>query len=173
MSRAAWLGRSPRRWLASGLLATSFFASQFATAHGLLVSVRGDATSVSGRVYYSNGDPGAGEWVQLLDLTQPGEPPIAMNAGKDGGFRFPAVDGRRYRISVTGEEGHTVDSEITTGIDARGRFVEREQAASGIAEKHALWPPPAWAVIGGILLLSLIPAAWLRLKSRRVTRPAP
>lgn len=166
MSDAKPVNLRRHAWLSCTLLVVALIASQAVLAHGLLVSVRGDDSSVSGRVYYSNGDPGAGEWVQLFDLVESATPPLGINTSSDGSFRFPGVAGRRYRVSVTGEEGHAVDSEITLGPNARGRFVERDP--SGDAQKAAspLWPPPAWAVIGGVLLLSMIPALWLRLRRR-------
>ena len=156
--------QSARRWLVNGLFAVVLFSAQSAIAHGLLISVRGDESSVSGRVYYSSGEPGAGEWVQLFDLTTPSAQPLGINADSEGNFRFVGSNGHRYRISVTGEEGHAVDSEITLSADARGRFVEREDA--GAAAARPFWPPPAWAVIGGVLVLSLIPAFWMRLRRR-------
>ena len=138
------------------LLTTSAFA------HGLLVKVRGEGNAVSGTVYYSNGTPGAGEWVQLTDLTHPAMPLQGINAGPDGGFRFTGIKGRQYRIVVAAEEGHSVTSELTLTEGARGQFIDDDAPA-----KQGWSTPPAWLVIGGVLLLSTIPAVWLR---RRVKR---
>ncbi len=133
-----------------------------ALAHGLLVKVRGEDNAISGTVYYSNGTPGAGEWVQLTDLTHPTVPPQGINAGPDGSFRFVGVPGRQYRVVVQGDEGHSVTSELTLAAGARGQFVDDD------APTTSSWTtPPAWLVIGGLLLLSIIPAVWLRRRGKR------
>ncbi len=145
---------------AAGLLLWLVAAS--ASAHGLLISVRGDGSTVSGTVYYSNGTPGAGEWVEMYDLNRTEAPPLGANAGPDGGFDFPGVEGGRYRILVSGEEGHSVESEITLSAGARGQFVDRDAPV----EQGWTWPP-AWLVIGGLLLASVIPALWFRRRGKR------
>ncbi len=144
---------------AAGMLLWLVTVSAF--AHGLLVSVRGDGSTVRGTVYYSNGTPGAGEWVEMYDLIRPSAPPLGINAGPDGGFSFPAVEGGRYRILVSGEEGHSVESEITLTAGARGKFVDRDAPV----EQGWTWPP-AWMVIGGLLLASVIPALWFRRRGK-------
>lgn len=143
-------------------------AAPLALAHGLLVSVRGDGQTISGRVYYSNGEPGAGEWVQLSDLTQARGENQGMAAGPDGAFSFAGVQGHSYRVTVTGEEGHSIQSDITLAPEARGRFVEQPDDAAA-ADAGGL--PPAWALLGGLLVASLIPALWLRSRGRRDRRP--
>ncbi len=147
--------------MAAGLLLWLVVAAS-ASAHGLLVSVRGDGSTVSGTAYYSNGMAGAGEWVEMYDLTRPDAPPLAAQAGPDGGFSFPGVEGGRYRIVVSGEEGHSVESEITLTAGARGQFVDRDAPA-----EPGRKTPPAWLVIGGLLLASVIPALWLRRRDKR------
>lgn len=135
-----------------------------AFAHGLLISVRGDGPAVTGRIYYSDGEPGAGEWVQLFDLTQPKVASLSMASGADGSFRFRGTEGHRYRVTATGDEGHVVDSEITLAPGARGRFVESKiERLEPMGD--GLTMPPAWAVLGGLLLLSMIPAIWFRRRS--------
>ncbi|MDZ4375990.1 MAG: hypothetical protein U1C74_31815 [Phenylobacterium sp.] len=146
--------------LAAGLVAA--FVATSALAHGLLVSVRADGETVTGKVYYSNGKAGAGEWVEMADLAQPAAKPQGMAAGPEGEFRFSGVEGRRYRVSVIGDEGHRVDSDIELLPKARGKFVEVDPTPAE-PESSA---PPAWAVLGGLLLVSLIPALWLRHRAR-------
>lgn len=146
--------------MAAGLLL--WLVAATASAHGLLISVRGDGSTVSGTVYYSNGTAGAGEWVEMYDLNRPGAPPLGTNAGPDGGFRFPGLEGGRYRLLVSGEEGHSVESEITLTAGARGQFVDRDAPV----EQGWTWPP-AWLVIGGLLLASVIPALWFRRRGKR------
>jgi len=155
------MSKSPRAFAAVlGLMLLLVAAA--ASAHGLLVSVRGDGATVSGKVYYSNGTPGLGEWVQLIDLSHPAMPPQGVNAGTDGSFRFAGIPGRRYRIVVAGEEGHSVTSELSLTDGARGRFIDKDAPA-----KQGWTTPPAWLVIGGLLLLSIIPAVWLRRRGKR------
>lgn len=138
-----------------------------ALAHGLLVSVRSDGTRITGTVYYSNGEPGAGEWVQLFDPAQPEIELASMAAGSDGSFEFHGVEGRHYRITVTGDEGHVVDSEITVAPEARGRFVERDMDSTPDQADDGFSLPPAWALLGFLLVLSMIPAAVSRWRASR------
>ncbi|MDQ3039041.1 MAG: carboxypeptidase-like regulatory domain-containing protein [Pseudomonadota bacterium] len=152
--------KKPLTLLTMGMWMLLLTASAF--AHGLLVKVRGEGNTVSGTVYYSNGTPGAGEWVQLTDLSHPAMPPQGVNAGPDGSFRFVGIQERRYRIVVAGEEGHSVTSELTLTEGARGQFVDDDAPA-----KRGWTTPPAWLVIGGLLLLSIIPAVWLRRRGKR------
>lgn len=136
-----------------------------ALAHGLLISVRGEGAQVTGKIYYSNGQAGAGEWVQLFDLTEPGAKPLAMASSPDGSFRFAGAAGHRYRVTASGDEGHVVDSEITLAPGARGRFVERQSDVAAIGG-GGFKAPPAWALLGGLLALSMIPALWWRSRSQ-------
>jgi hypothetical protein len=126
-----------------------------ALAHGLLVSVQGEGAAVTGRVYYSDGAPGAGEYVELRDLTAPAAQPLTAVTDAGGGFRFPGVAGRSYAVIAHGEEGHITEMQLTLAAGERGRLVDAEARAEGGA-------PPAWLVIGGLLALSTIPALWLR-----------
>ena len=147
----------PRALVLTALLA--WLMASPAQAHGLLVKVRGQGEAVTGTVYYSDGRPGAGEWVQMFDVAQPAAAAASMNTGPDGGFRFAGVVGHRYRIVVTGEEGHSVESVITLGGQARGTFVDTDAPT---ADESGPSAPPAWALIGGLLALSILPALWLR-----------
>lgn len=123
-----------------------------AHAHGLLLDADTDGTVITGRVYYTNGDIAVREPVALLDLTTPGATPLPAKTDDDGRFSYPVTAAHRYRVSAYGEEGHTVDVEIDAVAKARPTLVETETSAK---EESLL--PPAWAVIGGLLLLSLVP----------------
>ena len=159
-----------RAVLVVAVLAGSLLSVPAALAHGLLVSVRGEGDTVTGRFYYSNGEPGVGEWVQISDLAAPDWQGPGMTVGADGAFSFPGEPGRSYRVTVSGEEGHSVQSDITLAEGARGQFVEQ---ADDIAADPERGLPPAWALLGGLMALSLIPAAWLRLRARRLQPPPP
>ncbi len=87
-------------------------------------------------------------------LTTADVAPVAGTTDNEGRFSFPAAAGHRYRVSAYGEEGHTVDVEIDAVAKARPTLVETETSAK---EDSSL--PPAWAVIGGLLVLSLVPVA--------------
>ena len=126
-------------------------------AHGLLVSVKGEGSSIFGTVYYSDGALAVGEFVQLIDTDAPAEPPRTSNADSDGGFRFDdATVGHRYRIIVEGEEGHVTEMELLLAQGEKARLNDKD----GAAEEEGGFP--AWQVIGGLLLLSAIPAFFLR-----------
>lgn len=138
------------------LLLGALAAAAPAFAHGLLVSVRGEGSDIVGRVYYSDGTAGAGEFVELRDLTQPDSAAQSAAADARGAFRFPGVQGRLYAVVAHGEEGHTTEMQLTLVAGERGRLVEAPSPTAGFRA------PPAWAVVGGLLLLSAIPALWLR-----------
>ena len=161
----AWYTHAARAMLAVGLIWA--LAAAPALAHGLLISVRGDGKSVSGTLYYSNGKPGAGEWVEMFDQAQPAAKPQAMATLADGSFRFQGIAGHSYRIVASGEEGHSVESRIVLGEQTRGQFVDTDPTAP---PKPGFRLPPAWALLGGVLELSILPALWLR---RRRTIPVP
>ena len=165
IARTVFYEAGRRSVLACASLLVAMMAS-VAIARDLLVSVRGDQTSIDGRVSDSSGDPGVGDWVQLFDLEIPSLEVSSMAAGKDGVFHFSGIKGHRYRITVSAEEGHSVDSDIVLGPNARGRVVE---ASTGDTQ-HAnagFWPPPAWAVIGALLMLSMISALWFKYRRRQ------
>lgn len=63
----------------------------------------------------------------------------------------------RYRVALFGEEGHNVEIELLARAESQPALIEKESAPE---EKS--WLPPAWALIGGILLISLVPAAFAR-----------
>ena len=126
-------------------------------AHGLLLDVESDGDAIFGTAYYTNGDKAVSESVALLDLSVSGSAPIRARTDAAGVFRFDAIRDHRYRVSVYGEEGHTVDVELVAEPKSLPKLIETETAAAS-----SLWPPPAWAIIGGALLLSLVPAIVLR-----------
>jgi hypothetical protein len=132
-------------------------APRLASAHGLLIDAETNGVTITGTVYYTNGDLAANESVALLDLTVAGGKPTAGTTDSAGRFSFPVVASHRYRVSAYGEEGHNVDLELVAEADARPKFVDLQTATADPS-----WLPPAWAVIGGILLLSLVPALILR-----------
>lgn len=124
-----------------------------AVAHGLLLDAKHVGDKIEGTVYYSNGELAVRESVELLDLSTPNAAAVAAETDDSGKFSFPATEGRRYRISAYAAEGHGVDIEIDAVANARPKLIETEAAA---AEEQS-WMPPAWAVIGFLLLASLVP----------------
>ncbi len=153
-----------RRIRASLLVTIALAAAAPALAHGLLVQVRGEGSSVTGRVYYSDGAPGAGEFVELRDLTEPARPVVSGATDAEGRFRFAGVPGRQYAVVAHGEEGHTTEMRLTLASGERGRLVDAPAAES--TEGGGFPWPPAWMLIGGLLLLSTLPALWLRMRRR-------
>jgi hypothetical protein len=121
-------------------------------AHGLLLDAENHGDTIVGTVYYSNGELAVRESVELLDLSTANATPVAGTTDDDGKFSFPVIAQHRYRISAYGGEGHGVDVEIEAMADARPTLIEEDSAAQ-------VWSstPPAWAVIGAILLASMVP----------------
>jgi hypothetical protein len=129
-------------------------APLLADAHGLLLDADTDGRTISGRLYYSNGELAINESIALLDLTARGAKPEYTRTDQDAKFVFPVEASHRYRVSAYGEEGHTVEIELTAEASAKAELVDNDAAAD-----EPSWLPPAWALIGGLLLVSLAPAA--------------
>jgi hypothetical protein len=128
-------------------------------AHGLLMDAETDGTSINGRLYYSNGDVAVRESIGLVDAEQGAGEAVYAETDDDGRFHFDVKPSHRYRLTAYGEEGHTVELELIAQEDSRPVLVGED------AEDAALWPPPAWALIGGVLALSLVPA-WISKRRR-------
>lgn len=137
-----------------------------AWGHGLLVSAEASGNRIEGRVYYSDGTPGAGEYVELKSGTEYERVSNSAATDGDGRFSFESVSGQQYLIVAHGEEGHTTELEITVRDGARGQIVDKDLSDP---QNQTRWIPPAWMLIGGLFALSLVPAFFLRLKgvSRR------
>jgi hypothetical protein len=131
-----------------------FLLPGLAAAHGLLLDASHVGDKIEGTVYYSNGELAVRESVELLDLSTPNAAAVAGETDDAGKFSFPVADGHRYRISAYAAEGHGVDIEIDAVADARPKLIENTAAA-----EDQSWMPPAWAVIGFLLLASLVPVA--------------
>lgn len=128
-----------------------------ALAHGLLLDAKHVGEHIEGTVYYTNGELAVREVVELSDLSTSNASAVVAETDDAGKFKFPVAAGHRYRISAYAAEGHGVDVEIEAVADARPRLVEMEAAA----EEHS-WLPPAWAVIGLLLLASMVPVVLAR-----------
>lgn len=132
------------------------------SAHGLLMKVRSDGTTISGTAYYSNGEKAVNQPVAIIDLSDALVLRSQGTTDAEGNFTFSTVEGRQYRVEVYGEEGHEVTMEMTAAREARGKLVD-----NAVSKEEGFQWPPAWALIGGALLLSVIPA----LRNRRKGMP--
>jgi len=131
-----------------------------ALAHGLLMKLRSQDSALVGELYYSNGTRAGGEWIEITDLD--GAPaPLVLQTGPEGAFRQASLPGHRYSVKAMGEEGHEIVMTITADDAARGAMHDDAPASQDPPE-----PLPAWALIGGMLLLSAIPALWFRRRDR-------
>lgn len=128
-----------------------------AFAHGLLMKLAADGGQIVGELYYSNGQRAAGEWIEVVDLGDPAAPAVTLQTAADGTFRVPGVPGRAYRVTATGEEGHTVAMDLSLTAAAKPKLADEPPPAEAGAKGV-----PAWLLIGGFLLLSILPALWLK-----------
>lgn len=152
------LGSRPGNAVVRNLVACVFLLLPcLGFAHGLLLDARHVGDHIEGTVYYSNGDLAVREAVELLDLSVANAAAVGAETDDAGKFKFPVVPGRRYRISAYGDEGHGVDVEIEAVADARPQLIESDAAA-----EEQSWLPPAWAVIGLLLLASVVPVVLAR-----------
>jgi hypothetical protein len=139
---------------------------QSAFAHGLLARVRANGDSFVGTAYYSGGEVAAGEWVEIFDITDGSTKVAEFAADSAGNFRYSGAAGHRYRISVHGDEGHSIELEILFARGARADLVER-----GAVAPAGLPDIPAWAVVGGALMIASLVAAPYKLRPRRRILP--
>lgn len=86
-------------------------------AHGIRLALEPDPGSeaVEGTITYSDGYPGAGEWVEVTDLDDPAAPTLGVHADAQGRFSVPGQLGRRYRVVVVADEDHRQEREIVLG----------------------------------------------------------
>ncbi len=134
-------------------------AATTAHAHGLLMSARSEGAQIHGALYFTNGDLAAGETVILTNQDLTAELPVTVVTDERGEFRLDAVTGHRYQLAAYGDEGHNVVMEIVAGGNAKARLIDAE-----LEQSDQGWLPPAWTVLGGILILSMIPAVLRRRK---------
>jgi hypothetical protein len=133
-----------------------------AFAHGLLARVRANGDTLVGTAYYSSGEVAGGEWVEIFDITGDEVKVAGFAADADGNFLHAGAPGHRYRISVHGDEGHSIDLEISLARGARANLVER-----GAISPAGLPEIPAWAVVGGALLIASLVALPFKFRQRR------
>lgn len=150
---------------AGRLIWLSLLLPCFAFAHGLLLDARHVGERIEGTVYYTNGELAVREAVELLDLSTPGSAVVTGETDDSGRFSFPVTSGHRYRISAYAAEGHGVDIEIDAVANAKPRLIEDEAAAE---QGDGL--PPAWAVIGLLLLASIVPVVISRRRNASVSQ---
>ena len=139
-------------------------ASGPALAHGLLMKLRSEDSALVGELYYTNGTRAPGEWIEITDLDGSAAPAV-FQTGPEGQFRQAALAGHRYAVKATGEEGHEITMAITAGDFGRGAMQDEAAAPEGSTKML-----PAWAIVGGVLLLSAIPALWFRRRDRLARR---
>ncbi len=151
--------RVPQPFLALMVALAALMASGPALAHGLQMKLDAENQMISGQVYFSNGKEAEGVWVELFDDRAPETAIETVQTGPDGTFRVEGEQGRGYQVRASGEEGHSIALAIALeGEVARVAMIE-DPADGGEASVAEI---PAWAILGGFLALSLIPALWFR-----------
>jgi len=147
-------------------LATLAIASP-ATAHGLLMSATGEQNGIVGRVSYSDGRPGVGEFVELRDLTT--SPPHSQSSVADasGTFRFPAKEGHRYALIAHGEEGHSTEMRLTLSPGARSGTAEAPSSGAGTGEQRRF---RALLIIAALLAIFALVAGRRQILDHRRSR---
>lgn len=127
------------------------FVPAVAFAHGLLLRLENGDATVAGVAYYTNGAVAAGEYVELVDLDVPATASVGASTDAAGRFSFAGRAGGRYRLVAHGDEGHRTELEFTLGESRAPRLVDADAAAA-----ESSGGPPAWAVLGGVLLLATV-----------------
>jgi len=127
----------------------SVFAMGPATvlAHGMDLVISQDGQQISGQVLYTGGQPGVGDFISIANLTDPQLPALEATTNAEGRFSVTGVVGHQYVATAYGEEGHTVEVPFTLG---------EEIVAAGEGGV------PFYVIAGVLLLLSIVPANYLR-----------
>jgi hypothetical protein len=104
-----------------------------AGAHGLLLDAESHGDTITGKVYYSNGELAVREPVELLDLSAGNATPISGETEDAGRLSFLVQPDHRYRISAYGEEGHGVDGELLAANDAKPTLIDHDAAPEALS----------------------------------------
>lgn len=118
------------RLLTTAILVASSMAAP-AFAHGLRLEVRAEGACLIGHVAYSDGWPGAQEVVRVADTAGASVPERTATADDQGRFAVSVVPGRTYRVSVSGDEEHRVERELSIAA-----VEPSERAACRVSEKN-------------------------------------
>jgi len=137
------------------VLTLSLFAAVPAAvlAHGMDVAITQEGQQISGQVLYTGDQPGIGDFISIANLTDPQITPLEATTNAEGRFTVTGVMGHQYVLTAYGEEGHTVDVPFTLG----------EEIAS--ADEGSV---PFYVIAGVLLLLSIVPANYLRRRKQGV-----
>ncbi len=82
-------------------------------AHGLDLDIQIiGSTVIKGGISFSDEDGASGQYIRIENLTDTNFSTIILQANKYGEFMLKGVPGHRYRITVEGDEDHTVSKEI-------------------------------------------------------------
>ncbi len=147
--------RSSRMQLIARFVCLMVLLPGLAAAHGLLLDAKHVGDKIEGTVYYSNGELAVRESVELLDLSTPRWNgcrwlrPTATASSASRSRTDIAIACRRMPPKVT-----AWISRSTPFANARPTLDRQE-----VGEFKDYWVPPAWAVIGLLLLASLVPVA--------------
>ena len=133
------------------LITLAFYIPVQCFAHGLLLSVSSEADRIVGAASFSNGEAAPSHTVELTELDAPPAPPQTTVTDAQGRFSFTAKEGRRYRVSVYGEEGHETQKELTAGEGASAQAAE----SCTVSKSPREWPLSVW-VLGTIVVLLVI-----------------
>lgn len=135
--------------LLKGLLPA--FVSATALAHELDLQLRiQNSQTIAGALFYSDNSANAGEYIRVTNLSNPTYSEFALQTDDAGQFAFVGVPSHRYAVTALGQEGHQVTAEIV--LD------------NPIADSASGPGVPIYIYIAAFLLLSLIPAYFLRRK---------
>ncbi len=133
--------------LLKGLLPALLSAT--ALAHELDLQLRiQDSQTIAGALLYSDNSASAGEYIRVTNLSDPTYSEFALQTDDAGKFVFVGVPSHHYAVTALGQEGHQVTAEIVLDKPTA-------EAASGQGV-------PIYVYIAVFLLLSLIPAYFLR-----------
>lgn len=137
-----------RRLIAHIVVAVSLLTSTaHVLAHGMDIELTSAGDQISGTVTYSDGRPGVGDFVSIVNLTDPQRDALEATTDAVGGFAVTGVMGHSYVLTAYGEEGHTVTQEFV--LSDTINYVYED---TGV---------PFYVIAGILMLLSIFPARYL------------
>lgn len=139
------------------LLVTS--ATQ-AWAHGLEIRLFPEGDQIIGQVLYEDGSPWFAETVNIQNLTVPETDVITDITDSAGGFSVTGRIGHEYLITAADDTGHVTEIRVTLdGSGTEATTVVNGEQSGGI---------PFYVIAGALLLLSIIPARYLKHRSDNI-----
>lgn len=128
-----------------------------AWAHGLEIRLFPEGAQIIGQVLYEDGSPWFAQTVSIQNVTSSGTGVLTDITDSAGGFSVTGVIGHEYLITAADATGHITEARVTLdGSATETPAITSDEQGGGI---------PFYVIAGALLLLSIIPAKYLKHRS--------